>query len=109
MEDTRELPVLANAYLYCGDLTLNGLHERHARVQPITQTLDGAGGGIPPLKNAGADAPGRPNDMLHRWPKNLYLEEELQSDPATANRGTVAPLSPALPGGPETSGNWPAS
>jgi hypothetical protein len=41
MEDTRELPVLASAYLYCGDLTFDMSGGPKAAKQALGRPLDG--------------------------------------------------------------------
>jgi hypothetical protein len=41
MEDTRELPVLASAYLYCGDLTFDMSGDQEAAQLALGRPLDG--------------------------------------------------------------------
>ena len=66
-------------------------------MQPITQTLADADDGLAPLEDPLPDAPEGVSDTLHRWPKNLGMNEARRSDPAAANRGSTAPVRPARP------------
>ena len=66
-------------------------------MQPITQTLADADDGLVPLENPLPDAPEGVSDTLHRWPKNLGMNEARRSDLAATNRGTTAPVRPARP------------